>query len=55
MTTADGRVFVGGEFFQLPESEQNRLLTTSNFVLCRAEPQDKQRLLKQLQVRRNPP
>ncbi len=45
----DGRVFVGGEFFKLPESEQTALLKTSNLVFCRAEPQDKQRLLKQLQ------
>ena len=42
----DGRVFVGGEFFKLPESEQTALLKTSNLVFCRAEPQDKQRLLK---------
>ena len=38
-----------GEFFTLPEEEQTRLLKTSNLVFCRAEPQDKQRLLKQLQ------
>ena len=46
----DDRVFVGGEFFELPDEEQTRLLTTSNLVFCRAEPQDKQRLLKQLQT-----
>ena len=46
---ADGRVFVGGQFFELPEEAQARLLKTSNLVFCRAEPQDKQRLLKQLQ------
>ena len=46
---ADGRVFVGGEFFKLPESEQDELLKNQNLVFCRAEPQDKQRLLKQLQ------
>ena len=34
----DGRVFVGGEFFALPEAAQNQLLTTSNMVFCRAEP-----------------
>ena len=45
-----GRVFVGGEFFDLPQSQQDKLLTSSNLVFCRAEPQDKQRLLKQLQV-----
>ena len=45
----DGRVFVGGEFFALPEEQQDKLLTSSNLVFCRAEPQDKQRLLKQLQ------
>jgi Ca2+-transporting ATPase len=41
---------VGGEFFDLPQSQQDKLLTSSNLVFCRAEPQDKQRLLKQLQV-----
>ena len=46
---SERRVFVGGEFFQLQEDEQTRLLSTSNLVFCRAEPQDKQRLLKQLQ------
>jgi len=46
---ADGRVFVGSEFFNLPETEQNHLLKTANLVFCRAEPADKQRLLKQLQ------
>ena len=89
----DGRVFIGGEFFNLPEHQQTILLTTathaafephysvalthalvmvsvddappsnclpgsdgsyplpvqSNLVFCRAEPQDKQRLIKQLQ------
>ena len=44
-----GRVFVGGEFFELPQEEQDALLTSTNLVFCRAEPQDKQRLLKQLQ------
>ena len=47
----DGRVFVGGQFFELPKAKQEELLKTSNLVFCRAEPQDKQRLLKQLQVR----
>lgn len=42
------RTFSGGEFFELSEAEQSSLLTTSNLVFCRAEPQDKQRLLKQL-------
>ena len=45
----DGRVFVGGEFFELPVERQTELLSTSNLVFCRAEPRDKQRLLKQLQ------
>ena len=45
----DGRVFVGGQFFELPKAKQEELLKTS-LVFCRAEPQDKQRLLKQLQV-----
>jgi len=47
--SADRRVFVGGEFFKLPDDEQTALLKTSNLVFCRAEPADKQRLLKQLQ------
>ena len=47
----DGRVFVGGQFFELPKAKQEELLKTSNLVFCRAEPQDKQRLLKQLQAR----
>jgi len=46
----EGKVFVGGEFFELPQAEQDSLLTTSNLVFCRAEPQDKQKLLKQLQT-----
>ena len=45
----EGKVFSGGDFFELEEAEQARLLTSSNLVFCRAEPQDKQRLLKQLQ------
>ena len=33
------------------KAKQEELLKTSNLVFCRAEPQDKQRLLKQLQAR----
>lgn len=31
------------------QSRQDELLLTKNLVFCRAEPQDKQRLIKQLQ------
>ena len=33
----------------LPESKQNELLTSGNLVICRAEPVDKQNLVKMLQ------
>jgi len=44
------KTFVGGEFFEIPVVQQETLLRTSNLVFCRAEPQDKQRLLRQLQT-----
>jgi len=40
--------FEGREFFNLPESKQLELLS-ENLVICRAEPKDKQRLVKMLQ------
>jgi len=43
------RVFSGGEFFELAPRRQEALLRHCNLVFCRAEPSDKQRLLKQLQ------
>ena len=46
---AQGLTFVPSDFFELNEAVQDRLLTTSNLVFCRAEPVDKQRLLRQLQ------
>jgi len=42
-------VFEGSSFFDLPEAKQDELLLSQNLVFCRAEPQDKQRLIKQLQ------
>eukprot|EP00804_Cyclotella_cryptica_P016200 CCRYP_005687-RA/>CCRYP_005687-RA protein AED:0.03 eAED:0.03 QI:282/1/1/1/0.83/0.71/7/1104/1163 len=43
------RAFEGREFFALPESEQLDKLSTGNLVICRAEPADKQCLVKMLQ------
>ena len=42
-------VFEGSSFFDLDQETQDELLLTKNLVFCRAEPQDKQRLIKQLQ------
>ena len=41
--------FEGREFFALPESQQLEVLKSGNLVICRAEPADKQRLVKMLQ------
>ena len=41
--------FEGMEFFALPESQQLEVLKSGNLVICRAEPADKQRLVKMLQ------
>ena len=43
------RAFEGREFFALPESEQLDILSSGNLVICRAEPADKQCLVKMLQ------
>ena len=43
------RAFEGRDFFALKESEQLELLSTGNLVICRAEPKDKQQLVKILQ------
>lgn len=43
------KAFEGREFFQLPEKEQLELLSEDNIVFCRAEPADKQKLVKMLQ------
>ena len=43
------RAFEGKEFLALPESRQLELLKDDNLVICRAEPSDKQRLVKMLQ------
>ena len=43
------KAFEGREFFQLPEKEQLDLLREDNIVFCRAEPADKQKLVKMLQ------
>jgi Ca2+-transporting ATPase len=43
------KAFEGREFFEKPESEQLRLIASGNIVFCRAEPSDKQKLIKMLQ------
>mmetsp|Transcript_15708 Transcript_15708/g.34386 ORF Transcript_15708/g.34386 Transcript_15708/m.34386 type:complete len:1192 (-) Transcript_15708:127-3702(-) len=43
------KAFEGREFFQKPEQEQLHILKTGNIVFCRAEPADKQKLVKMLQ------
>ena len=43
------KAYEGREFFALPESQQLEVLKADNLVICRAEPADKQRLVKMLQ------
>lgn len=44
------KAYEGREFFEKPETEQLQLLASpGNMVFCRAEPSDKQRLIKMLQ------
>eukprot|EP00557_Chaetoceros_sp_GSL56_P009848 CAMPEP_0176481274 /NCGR_PEP_ID=MMETSP0200_2-20121128/2730_1 /TAXON_ID=947934 /ORGANISM="Chaetoceros sp., Strain GSL56" /LENGTH=1135 /DNA_ID=CAMNT_0017877463 /DNA_START=117 /DNA_END=3522 /DNA_ORIENTATION=+ len=43
------KAFEGREFFEKPEYEQLELLKSGNIVFCRAEPSDKQKLVKMLQ------
>lgn len=43
------KAYEGREFFNLPSDTQLSLLRTGNLVFCRAEPADKQKLIKQLQ------
>jgi Ca2+-transporting ATPase len=43
------KAFEGREFFNKPVKEQLKLLAEDNIVFCRAEPVDKQRLVKMLQ------
>ncbi|CAJ1961317.1 unnamed protein product [Cylindrotheca closterium] len=43
------KAFEGREFFSKPEEEQLEILKKDNIVFCRAEPADKQRLVKMLQ------
>ena len=40
------KAYEGREFFQKPESEQLSLISSGNMVFCRAEPSDKQSLIK---------
>lgn len=40
--------FTGKSFFNLPEGQQAALLRSGNLVFCRAEPADKQRLVRML-------
>ena len=43
------KAFEGREFFEKPMDEQMSLIKTGNMVFCRAEPSDKQKLIKMLQ------
>jgi len=43
------KAYEGREFFEKPEYEQLELLRSGNIVFCRAEPSDKQKLIKMLQ------
>jgi len=44
------KAYEGREFFEKPESEQLQLLgSPGNLIFCRAEPSDKQKLIKMLQ------
>lgn len=45
----DTKAFEGREFFALKESQQIEELKSNNLVICRADPSDKQRLVKMLQ------
>lgn len=48
-TNTELKAFEGREFFLKAESEQLEILKTDNVVFCRAEPADKQKLVKMLQ------
>lgn len=43
------KAYEGREFFLKPEQEQLEILKEDNIVFCRAEPADKQKLVKMLQ------
>lgn len=43
------KAFEGRQFFQLPPKKQLEILREDNIVFCRAEPADKQKLVKMLQ------
>ena len=43
------KAFEGREFFHLPQKQQLEILKDDNIVFCRAEPADKQKLVKMLQ------
>ena len=43
------KAFEGREFFELPEKQQLEILKEDNIVFCRAEPADKQQLVRMLQ------
>ena len=45
---ANQRAFASKEFFSLPILEQLELIKDGNFVFCRTEPRDKQRLISML-------
>ena len=43
------KAYEGRKFFHKPKEEQLDLLKTGNIVFCRAEPADKQKLIRMLQ------
>lgn len=43
------KAFEGREFFHKPDYEQLEILKSGNIVFCRAEPSDKQKLIRMLQ------
>lgn len=43
------KAYEGREFFLKPEQEQLEILKQDNIVFCRAEPADKQKLVRMLQ------
>jgi Ca2+-transporting ATPase len=48
-SSPDERAYEGREFFALPEAKQIEILASGNLVICRAEPSDKQTLVRMLQ------
>ena len=49
ISEARTKAFEGRDFFALPQARQLEVLSSGNLVICRAQPADKQRLVKMLQ------